>query len=179
MSAPAYRGRLIFPMLAELFQLDTEATAADPDGAGPLTSGYDTDFREPVALSGPSQAVESARVEKDPIRLPCQVEPDTFEALNALFSGNAPKSEIALVFHFRDLELKSLVDSTSGEALIKPGDRLGGIFDIKNVLVQTIPEKPGLFVTEAKPIGFGLDMAHPHRNLLMVTFNDRERGVET
>ena len=45
------RGRLIFPFLAELYRLDTRATATtDPDGAGPLTGGYDPDFKEPVLV---------------------------------------------------------------------------------------------------------------------------------
>ena len=46
------RGRLINPFLAELAQLDMAATAADPDGAGPLTSGYDSDFKETAMVAG-------------------------------------------------------------------------------------------------------------------------------
>ena len=45
------RGRLIFPFLAELRRLDTAAMAStDPDGAGPLTGGFDPDFKEPVLV---------------------------------------------------------------------------------------------------------------------------------
>jgi hypothetical protein len=39
------RGRLINPFLAEIAQLDTVATTADPDDVGPLVSGYDPDFK--------------------------------------------------------------------------------------------------------------------------------------
>jgi hypothetical protein len=82
------RGRLINPFLAELARLDTAATAADPDGAGPLTSGYDPDFKETVVLP----AAGSARREQPPIRLQCQVEIGTFEALQQLASGASPNS---------------------------------------------------------------------------------------
>jgi hypothetical protein len=44
------RGRLVNAFLAEITRLDTVATAADPDGAGPLASGYDPDFKETVVL---------------------------------------------------------------------------------------------------------------------------------
>jgi len=48
-------------------------------------------------------------------------------------------------------------------------------------LVQAVRTPPGLFVTEAKPMGFGLFMPRPRRNLLLVTCDDREtaapRGV--
>lgn len=48
------RGRLINPFLAEITQLDTVATAADPDGAGALVSGYDSDFKETIVLDKPA-----------------------------------------------------------------------------------------------------------------------------
>ena len=34
-----------------------------------------------------------------------------------------------------------------------------------------------LYVTEAIPMGFGLNMAKPFRNLLLVTFENREQGA--
>ena len=47
------RGRLINPFLAEIAQLDTAATAADPDATGPAVSGYDPDFKETLVLGTP------------------------------------------------------------------------------------------------------------------------------
>ena len=76
--------------------------------------------------------------------------------------------------HFIELERRLLVDEVSGDALIRPGDRLGGIYDRANNLVQAIRTPPGLFVTEARPIGFGLHRIQPRRNLLLVTFQDRQ-----
>jgi hypothetical protein len=42
------------------------------------------------------------------------------------------------------------------------------------MLVQSVRTPPGLYVTEARPSGFGLNMTRPQRNLLMVTFEDRQ-----
>ncbi len=172
------RGRLIFSFLAELYRLDTEATASvDPDGAGPLTGGYDDDFKEPGLVDLDDDGVsERIREEYPPVRIPCQVEPETFEALQMLQSGNAPRSEVALVFHFKDLERMGLVDVASGDAMIRPGDRLGAIYDKAGELIQSVRAPPGLYVDEARPIGFGLNLSRPRRNLLLVTFVGRQQA---
>jgi len=170
------RGRLIFPFLAELFRLDTAGTSGtDPDGPGPLTSGYDPDFKEPVGVDTNDDGIaERARTEHPPVRVPCQVEPKTFEELRMFAAGNSPRSRIELVFHYRDLERLALVDLPTGEALVRPGDRLGALYDKAGALVQTVRTPPGLYVTEARPIGFGLHRPRPSRNLLLVAFEDRQ-----
>lgn len=170
------RGRLIFPFLAELFRLDTAGTAnTDPDGAGPLTSSYDPDFKEPVGIDTNDDGIgERIRAEHPAVRIPCQVEPKTFEELRMFAAGNSPRSRVELVFHFRDLERLSLVDAPSGDALVRPGDRLGALHDKAGALVQSVRTPPGLYVTEARPIGFGLHRPRPHRNLLLVAFEDRQ-----
>ena len=78
------RGRLINPFLAEIAQLDTVATSADPDGPGSGLSGYDSDFKETVVLESPGGGRTDARREKPPLRVPCQVEVGAFEALQPL-----------------------------------------------------------------------------------------------
>src|ERR1700754_863137 len=105
-------GRLINPFDAELAQLDTAATAADPAVPGPLVSGYDADFQEPVIAPDQAGADRSpdARRERPSIIVPCQVEVQSFGALNELVNGNSPRSHITLVFHFADLERLGLVD---------------------------------------------------------------------
>ncbi|HHH27240.1 MAG TPA: hypothetical protein ENK57_02670 [Polyangiaceae bacterium] len=170
------RGRLIFPFLAELFRLDTQAMATvDPDGPGPLQGGYDADFKEPVLVDQNDDGVgERVGQEHAPARVPCQVDTKAFEELRMFASGNAPRSRIDLVFHFKDLERLGLVDPGTGDALLRPGDRLGAIYDKADALVQQVRTPPGLYVTESRPIGFGLNMARPHRNLLLVTFEDRQ-----
>ena len=170
------RGRLIFPFLAELWRLDTRATdVTDPDGPGPLVGGYDPDFKESVLVSRAGTNVgDRVRVEHPPVRIPCQVEPEVFDALREYASGNAPRTRVELVMHFADLERLGLVDAGSGDALVRPGDRLAGLLDTAGALVQAIRTPPGLYVTEARPFGFGLGLRRSRRNLLLVVLNDRQ-----
>jgi hypothetical protein len=165
------RGRLINPFLAELARLDTVATAADPDGPGPLVSGYDPDFKETVVFGEPDGERADARKELPPVLLPCQVEVAVFEALQQLAAGNSPNSRIVLVFHFRDLERLGLVDEATGEARLRINDRLVAIHTLRGQLVQRIRTPPGLYATEVQPQSFGLGLS---RNLLLVTFDERE-----
>jgi len=173
------RGRLIFPFQAELCRQDTQATASlDPDGAGPLESGYDRDFREPVLADDDGDGLGRAvRDEHPPVRLPCQVEAKVFDALQMAASGNTPDSAIELLFHFRNLEQQGLVDQETGQALINPGDRLAGLYDAAGSLVFAVTNPPGLFVREARPLGFGLGRSRPQRNLLLVTLEDRRQAA--
>lgn len=173
------RGKLIFRFLAEIHRLDTISMAtSDPDGSGPLISGYDPDFKESVLRDSNDDGLgERYRAEFPSVRIPCQVDTKAFEELQMLASGNAPRSRIDLVFHFKDLERMELIDATTGDALIRPGDRLSAIRDLCGDLVQEVRTPPGLYVTEARPIGFGLNMTKPSRNLLLVSFEDRTQGA--
>ncbi len=177
------RGRLIFPFLAELSRLDTSATDADPDGAGPLISGYDVDFREPRKIPT-IQAVPAepestdARQESTAIRVKAQIEPTFFEALDQLFAGDSPNSKLSIVAHYKDLELAGLVDA-EGKPLIRKNDRLIAIYRLNGTLVRNIDRLPGLFVTEARDIGHGLGVGSggSHRNLLLLTFEERVQAA--
>ena len=168
------RGRLINPFLAELAQLDTVATAADPDGPGPLTSGYDPDFRETALVPGQSWRGQDARKEKPLVRVPCQVEVTAFGELQELLTGMSPRSHLVLVFHFEDLERMSLVAPSTGDALLRVDDRLVSIRDYHTGdLVQAVRTPPGLFITEVQPQSFGIGLK---RNLLFAVFNERALG---
>lgn len=170
------RGRLINPFAAELAQLDPASTASDPDGPGPLTSGYDADFQETVLVPSPGGRGRDARREKPLIRVPCQVEVQAFGELNELATGNSPRSHLVLVFHFGDLEQLGLVDPTTGDAFLRTGDRLVAIRDLRTgELVQAIRTPPGLYLTEAQPQSFGLG---GRRNLLLATFGERALGPQ-
>ena len=161
------RGRLIFPFIAELHRLDTQAMAPD----------YDEDFKEPVLVDSDDDGVgEPFRREHPPVRVPCQVEPEALDALRMTPSGNTPRSSVDLVFHFRDLERMGLVDAATGEALIRTSDRLGALYDAAGQLVWAVRTPPGLYVTEARHAGFGLFRRRPRRNLLVVSFSDRPAG---
>jgi len=168
------RGRLIQVFAAELAQLDVVATAADPDGPGPLTSGYDADFQETVLLPTADGTGVDARREKPSSRIPCQVEVQAFGELQEVLTGNSPRAQLVLVFHFQDLERMGLVDRTTGDALLRVGDRLVAIRDYHTgALIQAIRTPPGLYLTEAQP-EFGLGQ---RRNLLLATFNERAVGT--
>lgn len=167
------RGRLLQVFLAELAQLDTARTATDPDGAGPLTSGYDADFQETVLLPSTAGPGRDARREKPPLHLPCQIEVQSFAALTELATGNSPRSHVVLVFHLRDLERQGLVDPSTGDALLRVGDRLVAIRDRRTAeIVQALRTPPGLYLIEAQP-EFGLG---GRRNLLSATFGERVLG---
>jgi hypothetical protein len=171
------RGRLIDPFLAEIAQLDTAATAGDPDGPGPLTSGYDPDFKETVVVPDSTGHGHDARREKPLIQVPCQVEVTNFGELQELLGGNSPKSHLVLVFHFQDLEQMGLVDPGTGEALLRVGDRLVAIRDFNTgELVQAIRTPPGLYITESQSQGFGLGL---RRNLLFAIFDERALGAKS
>ncbi len=171
------RGRLIFRFIAELHRLNAAAMAAtDPDGPGPLTSGYDPDFKEPVLVDRDDDGVgERSRQEHRPIRVTCQVEPDVVDALRVLPAGQSPRVKLVLTFHFRDLERLGLVDATTGAPLIQSGDRLGALYDRRSELVQSFRNPPGLFVTDTVS-GFDVLTHRPRRNLLLVTFEDRQQA---
>jgi hypothetical protein len=160
------RGRLVFRFLAEVHRLDTLATATTPPG-------YDEDFKEPALLDVGEGVGARVRREHPPVLVPCQVEPQVFEALQEFASGSVPSSRVLLLCHFRDLERAGLVDPATGDALVRIGDRLGALFDSGGALVQRIRTPPGLYVTEARPIGFGLFMPRPRRNLLQLVFEER------
>lgn len=169
------RGRLLQIFSAELAQLDTAGTASDPDGPGPLTSGYDPDFQETVLVPSAQGPGNDARREKPPLKVPCQIEVQTFGELAELATGNSPRSRLVLVFHFVDLERRGLVDPATGEALLRVGDRLVAIRDHRTGrLVQAIRTPPGLYLIEPQP-QFGLA---GQRNLLLATFGERALGTQ-
>lgn len=183
------RGRLISPFKAKILRLDTVATAADPDGAGELTSGYDPDFREPVRLpQGEAGGKSNVRKEHPAILVPCQFEGDDAQgALEQMGSGDDPRFLVRLVFHFRDLENMGLVDPTSGEALIRKHDRFVAIhrFDDESLIQlvggATVSGDPpvfdgGLYCVEPRPVSFGLSGGA--RNLLVCVFSDRDSSYK-
>ena len=149
----------------------------DPDGsAGPLTSGYDDDFREPVVLLRDEVADDTTGIalrKETFIRVPCQIEPQSWEQLRQLLGGSSPNAAVRIVFHFRDLERLCFIDSDTGEALIRNNDRLCSIFGCDGELLQEVRNPPGLFATQVRP-NFGIGRS---RNLLIATFEEREQGT--
>ena len=148
----SYRGRLIHPFLVAMYRLDLAAMAAE----GKL----DEDYRE----------VKGDRMEMDPLLIPAQIEPDSFQRQMRKELGDVKAGVFGLTFHFADLEEMGLVDAATGIAQIRPNDRMGAIYKMDGVLVQTFPDPPGMYVEEATPSGFGLG---GERNLLIVRLMSR------
>jgi hypothetical protein len=170
------RGALIQVFLAEVVRLDRSAMSAPRLGTG--TSALDDDFREPRAIDDDDDGIgERVRIELPPVRIPCQIEPEEIDDLRSFAAGSSPRHEVRLVFHFRDLERLGLVDRATGEALLFPGDRLGAIFDRDGGLVEAYPMPAGMFLTERRASGFGLDLRRPRRNLLLVRFEERQQAT--
>lgn len=167
------RGRLIRPFLVEIARLDTVATAEDPDTTGPLTSGYDDDFREAVIVPDSSGIGTSARVEMTPVRVRAQIETGMFQDQEPIQNGNESYSKFNLVMHLQELETSGYVDATTGMVLFKPGDRISAIYDLRGALVQTFPNPPGLYISEVMPASYGLGIS---RNLVVVKCASRKQG---
>ncbi len=173
--AGGYRGRLINPFMAVIARFDRNATREQsPDDSGAVESGYNDVFREPVVVTDSEGIRNEARRERL-VCVPCQVEDQAFQAQRLTTGGNNPDSRMNLVFHFRDLERLGLVDKNTGLARITPNDRLVEIrsFCCRRV-IQKIPNPPGLYATQALPASFTLGGG---RNLLIVTFQERERAA--
>lgn len=157
-----YRGRLIFPFLVEMFQLDLQDMG---EGAS-----LDPDYEEPILVPTEDGKGEPDRREMPAIRIPGQIEPDSFNRQTMRELGDTKAGVFAVTFHFQDLEQRRLVDMETGIAMIRPGDRMGAVYDMGGTLVQQFPDPPGMYVTEATPTGFGLG---GKRNLLLVRLQSR------
>lgn len=160
------RGRLVFPMTAELARIDTATT----------NTSVDPDFRTVKAnYPGGLGVREKGRKESTPIKLPCQVEIGAWEQRRQEALGNTPDSNLTLVFHFSDLEAADLIDA-SGDPKIRVGDRLVAIWDRDNVnrLQKVDARRGGLYAVRVQPDGYGLAGT---RNLLIVVFEERPQGI--
>lgn len=175
------RGALIFPQLVEIERIDTNTTRVE--------SGYDDDFREPVLIpatettpgipnaGSPRGAIATRYL--DAIRLRAQIEVADWDALRQFANGGAARTEVRLVFHYADLEAfdSPLIDPT-GAPMLRKGDRLRRILHPRTEeLIIEFPDAPGLYAIRVADASFGLSSGT--RNLLIVTFQDREQGVES
>jgi hypothetical protein len=164
------RGRLVFRFLAQFYPLDTAAIEAG--------GYYDEDFGSISKTDSDSDGIgESNRQEGTAYTIPCQVEDNLYSRYNASLLGDLPSFDMVLVVHFSDLEANSMIDA-DGTPDIKKGDRLNALQTIHGTAVQTMPNPPGMYVVESRAVSFGLNMADPRRNLLLVFLKQRSSGVQ-
>lgn len=170
-----YSGRLMEKFDFEVARLDTGSTNEDPTGPDDtITSGYDPDFHEPIVTTNNLGKRTSARKELPTVRIPAQFETIDIETLQQMANGSSPNTRFILVMHFRNLQKLGLVDAATGEALIRPRDRIVAVYKHRtNKLIQTFRSPPGIFVTQAAP---QLQLGQK-RTLLLVTCEDRELGT--
>jgi|SRR3989339_529451 len=165
--------KLVRPLIAEIAQLDSVATAAiDPEG--PASSGYDPDFKETVlAAREPDAMVVDQRQEKTLVQIPAQVEVGTFEQLKQSFSGALPNTQMVLVMDFEDLHRLELMDPESDETLLRSSDRITRILNGRGEVIETFLNPPGMFIIELRP-SYGLNN---DRNILLAFCSEREQGI--
>lgn len=161
------------PLLLEksaaiIYRLNMSATKQLKPYAG-ATSGYDSDFRETITYDrepNPNDPPnvetvrENARIELPAIRVPCQVERITFEALDQSTQGDDPTTQLRFVFWRGDLEQLGLIDRKTRELFLHKNDRIETVEAWSKPGVQTVSmEPPGVYITEIQPAswGFGPD----------------------
>jgi hypothetical protein len=164
---------LLQTFLAELAQLDTSATAADPDGAGPLASGYDVSCQETVLLPS-APGLDAMRVGRSRFST-CRARPRSSR------SPRAPRSRPATrrartwcsCFTFATLSGSALSSRTleTRSCASATGSLRSGI-DAPAISSRRSARLPGLYLTEPQP-EFGLG---GRRNLLIATFSECALG---
>lgn len=169
------RGRLVNArFLAQLYLLDTTATAAVPAGTS-LSSGYDDDFRVARRIDDGSYMGRSARVEKDAIYVRCAFEVGRLNELGLLISGQMTENDVTCIFNMRDLERAARIDS-HGNSTIWLGSRLGAMHSLRRVLIQEWHEPPGMYAIKSEQNAWG--ETGFSRDHLVVVFRPREQGAK-
>lgn len=160
------RGRLIQVFRATFARLDTEATE---------TAGrYDEDFREISKIDTDGDGIgDTGRIEHAEDTIDCQLGGRAFEQLQMVALGNNPQSDMILWLFIPDLEAAGLIDPTTKRCLIGVGARLVKIENKQGELELEIPNPPGLYVTEARLSGPGLNIVSPKANLYRITLRER------
>lgn len=149
---PVFRVPLLNWVKAVWHRLDIAATAsADPPG--PASEGFNRIFREPEAYEAAGE-ITDARQYMTVVEVPCQFEVMTYEERQQVFGGNAPDSEIVLVLHRKQLARLSLIDSTTGNILLKVGDKVTAL-KYRTRTVLTFPGD-GLYIFKLLPASEGM-----------------------
>jgi hypothetical protein len=152
------RGRLINKFLATFEILDTASTVYDTDY-------HDLDFNN-----------NSVRAETEVV-LPCQVEDPSWFRATFKHTGLEQDGEFSLILHYADIELMGLLDANN-KSTINIGTRLSSISTDAGIVLNSFPNPPGLYVTQAKDNSFGLSMDNsPTRNLLFLLLAPRPQAI--
>jgi hypothetical protein len=164
------RGRLHHTFLAEFVQIDAAQTRTqDPDDVGDtLSGGFDDDFDEIFVFTKADGSRVSAKQEQPPVFLACNVETESWQALQQMMAGNAPNTQVVIVVHRRSLEELQLFDPKTGDTLIRVNDKLVSLRDSCRCVLAR-PRRPW-YVTQIAP-SFGIGTTP---DLYSFTIEDRE-----
>lgn len=152
---------LLFPSLLVVARLDIAGTArVDPDGAGPVTEGYDPDLREPIAYTDAAGSRATTVRYMPPVQIPCQVEIKTFEELRQVFQGDAPVTTMVFVLHNSDLVRMGLLKysmgcSIGGNLSLKTNDKITSVL-CKRKRISNIDMKEDLYIYRIDPGSWGM-----------------------
>ncbi|MEN6368461.1 MAG: hypothetical protein ABFD77_02045 [Thermotogota bacterium] len=154
------RGRLINKFIAVIRRLDTAATAAVVGG------GFDKEFDAVRPLSDGTQFGADSRREMAELRLPVQLDRNTWGRNQPGRGGRQILADIVLTFHWPDLENAGLI-GTDGEPVLKIGDRIDKIETVAGATEATFKNPPGMFFTGFERAGHGQSpFGTPRTNLL-------------
>lgn len=137
-------------------------------------------LKEPVYSDPNGDGVgEDARVETQ-VQLTGQLSTAEWERLRMALGGDAPVTEITIIFDYEELFNLGYVDPDTQEmAILRPGDRLISVSDEMGLTIIRFPDdpaerdgRPQLRVQQARPSGFMVS-----QNLVVATFSQRDRMV--
>lgn len=154
-----YRGRLIWPFLAEIEPIQTGDTEA--------LGNYDHDFREPTKDNSGEDTTAFGQAYRLPVQF--QTESTPYELQAQKPTGDNPQTVLHTLFHYQNLEDHGLLDS-NGRPTIRLNDRLVAIYTMDGDLVRDFLDGTvglrGLFCAQVQDRSFGLSGGK--RNLLRV-----------
>lgn len=121
---------LIFPKLVTIGRLDTVATK--------LTApGVNTAFRSMLS-SNPNDGSSRETAQKFvSVTLEAQIETGQDRNARSTPLGNSPNSNLRCVFDRQDMITAGLIHATTGESLLKTGDRLESITELDGTSLWT------------------------------------------
>lgn len=144
---------LIFPELVVIARLDQAATW-DEDPPGDPSEGYDPILGEPYVYHS-SGVRTSTRQEMAEITIPCQYEEISENRLRTIFTGDAPVTQVTLVLDMQDLRDNSLISSSTGDCLLKPGDRIVRLETKTGIVTRTFKDELYIYEVRSGSHGFG------------------------
>lgn len=166
---------LLFPSTVLISRLDiTTSWAVNPPGTP--TKGYDYDLREPRAYEDPTSgnATDALRY-KAQIRIPCQVETQTFEQMQHALGGDAPVTNMVFVLHNSDLVSLGYLNITTGALDLKTDDRIDAIerYGLPGMPIRIFSD--GLYIYQIKPASWGMGTTGQDLQLVYTSLKPRSQ----